>query len=945
MPNDVYSQSLKLVNTGARIPAMQLVKHNPSFAAAISKMVEPVNRPNTNSFGDREMNLNGMNNFNAISDRVSRNIRDSSTVMQMLPDMELPAQVLISCILSPKDMMSPELTYQSVNDLVPPEVMAALIEKTKKYFEEDYKITSLLPKMLRDILFEKGSYPIAVIPENSVDEAINGQKNLTLESLSSTFDSSGNVKNIGLLGKSVTDKPRKSGLSMEMFSMATVGVSLEDSAIVFPIKKDGADIKLNTCLEVVDNPSVLKLPLLTQRLREQRVLRAIGGVAMESVKEKLTDMQLGSLIYKSPNVGYKPLVSLKTNEQLFRSAVGNPLIMHINPEAVIPVHAPGSPENQVGFFILIDPDGHPISTADKVDISQQMQLSTNSNGSFASSLISQAKAQYNGMQNGTPLEQNMLATRIYTEMVERDLIARLNNGQYGNGVELAKAPEVYRIMLARTLSAKNTQLLFIPVELMTYMAFKYNPDGTGMSLLEGMQVLSSLRTVLMMTDVHASLRNSIGRTNVNIKLDPLDPNPLKTIEMAQTEVAKTRTQFMPLGLNNPIDLNDWLGKAGFEITFEGHPGIPEASIEFTEKNSNYVKPDQELSDNLRKQQIMGFGLNPATVDATYEAEFATSIVTNNLLLAKRVQDIQAEFNPLLTDHHRKVMIHSQTLRNDLRIILQNNFDIIKTKYDKTVQEKTITTMDSSAQTTNIQANNDEHKDRLVSQILHEYIVNFNVSLPKPNTVTLANQMESLKAYTEALDVALDAYLNEKIITSDTAGDISPQMGTFREAIKAYFIRDYMAKNGILTELNALLEMDDENKLMDEVGENNRRFTENIIALLTKYVVKGKKAKDLADQVVNAIGGVGEGGDTSSSDDGGDNPEGGGGDDEFGLSGLDEPNSDEPDANTEPEASTPETPEDKKEDTPEDKATKEEPTKEEPEANLNGEKPAPEDDAK
>ena len=73
----------------------------------------------------------------------------------------------------------------------------------------------------------------------------------------------------------------------------------------------------------------------------------------------------------------------------------------------------------------------------------------------------------------TSLNQDQ-ASRIYADIVERDLIERLKNGLYGATLELGKVQEIYRIMLARSFANQYTQIIFLPTELVEYFAYKYN---------------------------------------------------------------------------------------------------------------------------------------------------------------------------------------------------------------------------------------------------------------------------------------------------------------------------------------------------------------------------------------------------------------------------------------------------------------------------------------
>jgi len=862
MSNNPLKKVIDAANSGQRFPVMSLVRQDPSLAAVLSKLIPDRNNPPQYGYdGNRTPPAPDYSALKTISERISQSNTDARTVMQLLPDMELSSQILVSSILSPKDMNTTELVYAHAEGLLTSEVSAALLGRVKRHFEQDYKIEPLLPRILRDVLFETGSYPVAVIPENSIDEAINGDSRITMEALSSELNRDGTIKPRGLLGPSIKNEPTvdkaRPALSLESFDSYRLNANI-DGLVRF--EKEFQKPITDTYLTVTDNPSLLKIPQINQKLRQERILQGIGSRAMESLSSRLNDRELSNKIYKDGNFAYKPIASLKTQEQLNRRTVGSPLVLHLPSEAVIPVHVPGCPEQQLGCFVLIDGDGNPVSKASNTDYYQELQARLNQNGNFPSAMLSKVKSMMNGFDLGNR-DHLDYSTRAYAQMVEQDLLARLRNGVYGNGVAIAHKEEVYRIMLARALAKQHTQLLFLPAELMTYFAFRFDDNGVGKSLLDDMQILNSLRAMVMFANVMSSLRNSIGRTEVKLKLDESDPDPKKTIEIAMHEIARTRQQYFPLGMNSPTDLVDWLQRSGFEFTFEGHPGLPDVSIDFGEKNTNYVKPDSELEESLRKRAIMATGLSPETVDNSFSAEFATTAMANNLLLSKRVTQIQEQFTPQLSDHMRKVMLNSEKLLEELREIVESNFDKLKLErvmdsHDSATKDKSLTEIDEKLA-----------RSRLVNRFLMDFIMSFEVSLPKPNSVTLENQLAALKTYIEGLDMTLEAWLSDKFFTSDTGGQVSAQVESVREMIKAHFIRQWMSENGVLTELSALTATDAEGKPTLDLYEAQKSHVEALTKSLTALMVGLQKVKDASDKVIeDRVGEVGTApSDTSESD--------------------------------------------------------------------------------
>jgi hypothetical protein len=162
--------------------------------------------------------------------------------------------------------------------------------------------------------------------------------------------------------------------------------------------------------------------------------------------------------------------------------------MRVPSEAVIPVYVPGDETRHIGYFILIDGSGHPVSANSPMQGNQSLQSlwQQSSQSGNASGLIQKAKQ--NLMSNSSADANNVeQIVKVYGSIVENNLLTRLKNGVYEADYEISENEEVYRIMLARSLAGKFTTMVYIPEEFMTYFAFKHHPNGTGKSLLDDLK--------------------------------------------------------------------------------------------------------------------------------------------------------------------------------------------------------------------------------------------------------------------------------------------------------------------------------------------------------------------------------------------------------------------------------------------------------------------------
>lgn len=858
--------------------AMRLTRADPNLAAAVSKAVQGHDPRNYNERGDRAPAANQFYAFySALTRRAQRN-SDSLAIIKMLPDIALAQQILVSSILSPKDMMTLELIYSTSTDDFQSDLANSLIDRLRAHFVKDYPIEKHIADMVREPLFEKGAYPVVVLPENAIDQMINGKRQVAMESLNAFFDADGSAKPLGILGPGRSpealdpkrDTPRF-GIAQEDFKLDLQKVEGNERNLQYH-DRTIMGVAYESYVTVTDNPSALKTNKLVELLKKRRIGKTYD-LALESVTvdkiTKVNDRLIERAVFRPRNVRQATVTEVPGQNEVNRNTVGNPLIMKLPSESVIPVHVPGDPSRHIGYYVILDENGNPVY-APESDLLSPNLANQSGQGSVSSGLIQRAAINM-GVGDANKFDMHnyqhmQAAVQVYGDMVERDLINRVRNGAIGINAVVARNEEIYRLMLSRVLARKYTQVLYVPVEYMTYIAFNYGSDGVGRSMLDDQSMISMLRATMLFADVIGSIKNSIGRTRVEGTIPADDPDPMSTVEKIMHEIVQSRKLNLPLGVSNPADIVTFIQSAGFEFNLSGHSGLPDMKMNFEQVQSNYQKPDQDLADKLRKASIMGFGLSPETVDNGFNSEFATTAVANNVLLSKRVIMWQNEFCPQLTQHMRQAARFSEKLTKDL-------YDILKTSKEKILLE---------VEFENGQQVEPEMKDRLLlDYALRKFLDSFNVALPQPSSVTLESQKEELQQYVDILDLALDAYVTPDMFTETTSGPLSEQMGTLKAMLKAYFVRKWMVERGIMPELGEITTTDTEGKpqtnLIDEMKNHIESLTKAGVFTLAKLSANRQAASaDLGKEGIDAVAGP-----EASSSFGGGSSGGGGGSMDFG----------------------------------------------------------------
>lgn len=825
-------------------PILNMVAADPEQAAAISKLVSShIRGPVRDVDGSRKVTVPNSHLFrNRLSKRAKKSV-DAAAVLKLLPDVELGIRILTSCILSPSDMTGGDMNWLGPEDLLPSDINATMIKRIRQHFDRVYKIKPLLPKILRKCLAEEGSYPVCVIPENVIDDIINGQKQISFESIKShVHEKSKLLKSIGILGG--YHETESTGLNVAFESMRTTKLKEDDG--YSHLRFDSGYVK-NEYVYITDNPMVLRIQDINNAARSEKSKNAYSTIAQEAFgADKITEYKIERSLYSKKNAKGEQVVSFKRPDELTRNTIGHPLIKKFPAESVIPVFIPGETDKQIGFFVCLDEEGVPIQApgGDQYYNNLSSGFGGATNSSMTSGIIQRVKSNLgsNVSFDNNSVKHLEMSVQIYSELVEKDLLSRVKNGIRSSNVSISTNHQIYEIMLARTLSKKLTQMLYIPADYMTYIAFKHGDDGIGQSLLDDTATINALRIVLLFSDIIGSIKNSIGRTMTTLKLDERDPDPMKTIEIAQNEIVRGRQLSVPLSVSNVTDITDFIQRAGFEWKFEGHPGVPDVSFDFQDTQSNKARPDSDLQDSLRKASIMGTYVSPEMVDNGFNSEFAASVVANNVLFSKRIIEMQEVFNPQLTEHLKKCVKFSQPLMSDLKEILIQNKD--KLKLDE------IEVKDYAGNLIE-----DDRKEKIViNDLLERFLEGFNVELPKPTSVTLDQQMTDLSTYSDAVDKALDlAYMNDQIINENTMGEFSQNIEMLKGLYKAHFMRKYLTEKGIMTELADITSLNEEGNAAIDMPADTE---EHMLALIRSMLPTVAVLNTIKSKVTNATNDLG-----------------------------------------------------------------------------------------
>lgn len=625
---------------------------------------------------------------------------------------------------------------------------------------------------------------------------------------------------------------------------------------VWNIKFDSA--KLDTLVEVSDDLSILRQSFIRKEMLSQESARAAGipaGFKPTSLeRETFSDRNIIDKIFRkiddinSYNTDVLELKKLKNDNQTARENLDEPIFINYPVEAVIPIFKPGAPSEHVGYLALHDEEGNPLSKAKPVNYYRELANGYNSRmtvNTMASSLIQQGKTMFEGFSNKLDEARQLeMLSRIHSNAIIKDILDRLKNGLYGKNLDVGDSAEVSRIMFYRALRGQRTRVLFVPKEVMSYMAFDYDNRGFGISLLDNMKVLISLRIQFMLAQLRAGIMNSIPETLVTLRIDEKDPDPRKTIQIANVMALQSRSNSgLIIGASNVQTIEDRVNQSNIRMAIESdNPKIPQIGHDVTKTTADIPTPDNEVAEGIKRDTIMGTGLTPDMVDNSLSTEFAANVLQGNFITSLIAFQKQDRFNPLLTDFVRKTISVSPYLHKRLREIVRDNLEEIIENIKEASGDKTLSVKGLASSAIEV----------LIDGIIDKFISAFEVNLPAPPNDNHESKAEQLQQYEERVDKAIEFVISQDVIPESLVSEDGESMvEQYAKIVKGDLLRDWMLENNYMPEIMNYITVSDDGVQTYEKNKAIRDLTIKTVKAMTEFFKEGKNIADSTSAVLKA----------------------------------------------------------------------------------------------
>jgi len=771
--------------TKKKPPIPSIINNRADVAARITKA-------GTSTEKQSEINLD-QSNIVASTSSIHEKISSNDEILNLFPDVELSIQILVGAILAPNDLMNYRLTYNMDDIDVPNNINTQILNTIRSHIDKNYNLENKLSTILREALFTKGAYCEALIPDTNID-ILKKQLDTKL-SVESAID--------GMVINDYLSNESDINLSIESeYHGRTI-----DSNISFT--EDELGISYTEDLNILRVSNLYIESLSTEREYSPKYKKATLVSALTKNKKKTSSFT----VFED-------------------SSSGAPACVKFPVESVLPIHMASDTSKHIGYIVLLDESGQPVIKGKNFGSFEKANGFFKDSGAtdIKSGIIDKvSKALNTKLSKTVPING---ISSIYTRALASSINKRVTSGKLGNTVSIPEYSDIYSTIMTRTLKNLKTRLLYIPISNMSYIAFEYRDNGTGLSLLEKSVMLFSIRATNLFTRIMANVKNSITTTKITANLDETDPDPERTREAIINQAMKTERTKYPIGVMNVKDMVDWMHNIGYRFNFK-HPKFPDIEIDVSEDTRSMAVPDTDFDEMIQEHITMSFGLKQDMIKAGYEADFATTVVANNALFAKRIMDYQRKTNPQLGHYVRNVLRNDGILKEKLLDLITSNIRPIKSMIMKGLTKEIISEYKEQL----------DDNTELVEYVYSLYVNDLIVTLPPVETSREEGTLDGLDAFVNMLETYLPMIISSDSLPSELVGDISDKMEDIMAAIKTVMIKNWIDNRNFMPELTKFLTLDNEGKPKYDILSEYTEFTSVLSKAIIPHIKKMKKESD------------------------------------------------------------------------------------------------------
>lgn len=818
-----------------------------------------------------------------ISQQAGNWSRTAQSLNILAPELKDAADIWVSSVLSPTDMQTNSVQITLEKTDLGEEIEDKISSQMTEFFNSEFDLAPKLRDWMKQAIFRDGATPILIVPQVNID-TLNAA--VDIDEVEAGHDLKTIIKNANHpkpLNQMLTPGSYTAGESY--YDHAPFEYDAKDASMELLIptirptetrKQKHYDALLSHIDEEIDatfeqwkiqdksyeaffNPEVVSTTKEVKKAIKDLFSEARKSVVISHDATKISTGAHYSQSVKSMEKKIMDHFIMDTANPMYLLDVDDkledkhhPAVVVLPYQAVVPVTIPGAPDKHIGYFVLVNEWGAPL-TDHVYDGSTYNGPRKLTEGAMQATFGQPAAYKYAAGIND---DQRFKATTMMFGLTIRNL---LNNkleeyGFKGATVEEHEATTLclFRYLLAR----KKVGIVFVPPSMLVYMAYDYHLDGTGKSRIEDLSTLLSLRTVLLISGVMAATENAIDHKVLEVDVDEKNANVVQHLAMIRDAfIEKKMLRFD----NEPLTVQRDLLQRSLTILPKNVRGLKDGLNVNTQHNQTQaVSPDTQFMDQLTDWIITGLEIPHSAFNKTSENEYARSIAATNLMFSTKIKSEQKTtakmVNKLIRTYLKysvplqelilEVLKTSSKSRKDLRMSNEAAGDDIdaafddadenvdpkkrKRQNDEDEDQNTDTpddtnadarTDDAPADDTNADTPDDTsstdtpeeeeaeeiepvkpqkskekidmNKDSIKEQMA-TVIRNISIQFPTPQMAIDKAQLEEINAYMGSIDQVLQAVFSDNQVFDQEARDM---FTLIRETVKADMVRDFIKQIG------------------------------------------------------------------------------------------------------------------------------------------------------
>lgn len=803
-------------------------------ATAISKMLnQPIDNNRNNTGKGNMVDVGGLE---SIIKQVAGKQSINEDLIGLFPDMKFCAETVSLSIISPNDMITKNYNVNFTSLKLGNELKGSMSEAVKSDLNTYYNISNKLADMIEDGLFMKGSYPECFIPESTLNDIITDDKYKKVETgditVESFFKSTTRAKGIFNKQNTISAKDYKDIISDVLDKS---DLTIESATAVKLDKELGIELSDDISLlysNFIDDNITKKSITGLYKNKTNKEFTTESGVKT-NVKDEIIKL------FKNPDkLTEEPLINIESYADGSRKSLGRPLHIKLDPISVKPIWSI-TPDNHLGYLVLLDENSKIINSKDfnsnGMDNANTIGFSSNVK-TVSDSILNKAISGLKNMTEDNKDLDNM--EEIYGTILHNTIVKKLSEGKLKNLGNLSKDQNFLRLMFNRSLQGKKTKILFLPVDVVSYFAYEYKDNGMGLSRLEKISVLMSMRAIMLFAKLMANIKNSIPITEVEATIDAKEPDVKAAINKIISSTLKNHQVSLPIGTADVNSLVQWVHNLGYVYNISSDR-LPDTKVKMNDASRNIKIPEDTISEVLEELCYMEFFMNAEMVKYGKDANFATTVVTQNKLYENRIakQQIKTEHN--LTRLVKTILSNDATIRNEMLSIINSNLKVIK-KLNKDI----ISLVSTS-----------EVKDEELADIILDIMIeDISITLPRPTSLSEGNNLKTtLNDYKEAVESYVDVMFDNEAFGTAIAGEeISTNIESYKAIIKKMLLQEWVNDNNYIPSMSKFLTLDESGESLNNLFSQYTGMMETFGKLVKGFTKDNKKAIDKIDNELNKL---------------------------------------------------------------------------------------------